>query len=361
MVLIFVVYKSFNISKKYKKKIEELEEHNEKLNYFYNAAIDGILLHDEGKILLVNHALTDITNYSSDELIKLNVASIISAKPIKKEEKNPDKIYSYETIAFRKDNTSFPVEVQEKFVEYKARKVNTTVIRDLTKHKEVENALKEERIKRLSNLFDGQEIERQRLSRDLHDGLGQQLIALKLKLESTVNASFERTINTINEVKTLFDGLINEIRQISSDLMPPVLKDFELEVVLKNLCENISKGAKINISFESNGNFSLLDKKSKIYLYRISQEAMSNIVKYSQATSASVYLLESNEFIQLIIEDNGKGFKFDENFKSRGNGIFNMRERINLLNGKFNLTSSINKGTILTIKIPLTTDKVWKQ
>ncbi|MDD5572110.1 MAG: hypothetical protein PHD97_13245, partial [Bacteroidales bacterium] len=167
--------------------------------------------------------------------------------------------------------------------------------------------------------------------------------------------------STISEVKTLFDGLINEVRQISNDLMPPLLKDFELEVVLKNLSENISKASRINISFESNGNFSLLDNKVKIYLYRISQEALSNIVKYSQAESASVYLLESNEFIQLIIEDNGKGFKFDKNFKSRGNGIFNMRERTNLLKGKFNLTSSINKGTILTIKIPLISNQAWKQ
>ncbi|MDD5570912.1 MAG: histidine kinase, partial [Bacteroidales bacterium] len=252
LILILITYRSFDIAKKYREKVketEELKEIKEELNYFYNATIDGILLHDEGKILLVNQALAEITKYSYDELMKIDVTSVISVKSIKKEEKISDKIYAYETLAFRKDGTSFSVEVQEKFVEYKGKKVKTTVVKDLSKRKEVENALKEERIKRLSNLFDGQEIERQRLSRDLHDGLGQQLIALKLKLESTVNASFERTKSTISEVKTLFDGLINEVRQISNDLMPPLLKDFELEVVLKNLCENISKASRINISF----------------------------------------------------------------------------------------------------------------
>ncbi len=96
-------------------------------------------------------------------------------------------------------------------------------------------------------MIDGQELERQRLSRELHDGLGQSLIALKLKLESIQGKDVCAINKTLKEVKGSFDGTINEIRRISNDLMPAVLNEFGLITALKNICEEISENPNIDL------------------------------------------------------------------------------------------------------------------
>ena len=242
---------------------------------------------------------------------------------------------------------------------YKGRKIYATVLRDISQRKKVESALKEEREKRLSAIIDGQEMERQRMSRELHDGLGQFLIAIKLKLENIINTQ-HTCKESLLEVQEMFNTTIDEVRKISDNLMPSILKEFGLETALRNLCKLMAQASNINIRFESLPLKKKLEERISTYLYRISQEALNNIVKHSQATEAGIELLELGNYIQLIIEDNGKGFDYDRHFKSKGNGIYNMRERVNVIGGSFEIKSETGKasqagrqGTIIDIKIPL--------
>ncbi len=212
--------------------------------------------------------------------------------------------------------------------------------------------LKEERLKRMSALYDGQELERQRISRELHDGLGQKLISIKLQLESTSKQNADEVKSTIEEVKVDFLKTIEEVRQISNNLAPNILKESGIDIALKNLCDSINRTSKIDIELSVYGDYSTNDPKVKFYIYRIAQEGLNNAIKHSGATKVQLQLIGSKDSIILLIEDNGKGFAYDTNFCTPCNGIYNMKERARLLNGTLDIESEPNTGTTIRLKIP---------
>ena len=211
--------------------------------------------------------------------------------------------------------------------------------------------LRVERIKRLSSLFDGQEIERQRLSRELHDSLGQQILAIKMKLEKAVHDD-ENAKEVLNEAIELSALTAKEIRSISNDLSPAVLSEFGLETALKNLIREMPGINEIDVQFEWNLGIKLQDK-TETYIFRICQEALNNINKYSKATKVQLILEVKNGLLNLIISDNGCGFDLNSKFLSKGNGISNIKERVHLLSGNLNYFSEPEKGTFIDIDIPL--------
>ena len=213
--------------------------------------------------------------------------------------------------------------------------------------------LEKEKTRRLSSLIDGQEMERQRISRELHDGLGQNMIAIKLKLEDIINNLNSEARGSIVQVEEMFDGAIEEIKNISDNLMPSILKEFGAETALEYLCQTISQTSGLEIIFDSVPLKFKFDDKISTYLYRISQEALNNIVKHAEASRANLQLVELENFIELVVEDNGKGFNFGQDFRSIGNGIYNMRERTRILGGTFELISNDGSGTKIIVKIPI--------
>jgi len=213
--------------------------------------------------------------------------------------------------------------------------------------------IEKEKKRTLTSLIDGQEMERTRISRELHDGLGQQLIAIKLQLESTSKQNSEVTKQTIEEVKFCFLTLIEEIREISNNLAPNVLSESDIDVAIKNLCLSVSKTTFIDVDFSSYGDFNSLDNKFNSYIFRITQEGLNNAVKHSGADSIHVQLIRNDENVILVIEDNGKGFLFDNNFGSSGNGLNNMKERASLINASLDIETEPNEGTTIRLKIPI--------
>ena len=209
-----------------------------------------------------------------------------------------------------------------------------------------------EKTRRVSSLIDGQEMERQRLSRDLHDSLGQSLLAVKIKLEQAKNASPEKNQQIIFETQELLKSTIQEIRDISNNLMPTVLEAFGIEQGLMNLCKHTENNTGINISFTADNIPDSLDRRLQIYLYRISQEAINNITKHSGATKATIKISGCGNCISLNIADNGIGFDAEGN-GHKGNGIVNIRERVQLLSGEYHLYSAPGKGTRISIEIPV--------
>jgi len=223
--------------------------------------------------------------------------------------------------------------------------------------------LREERLKRMSALYDGQELERQRIARELHDGLGQRLISIKLQLESTSKQNADEIKSTIEEVKVYFLKTIEEVRQISNNLAPNILKESGIDIALKNLCDSINRNSKMDIEISAYGDYSTDDPKVKFYLYRIAQEGLNNAIKHSEATKVQLQLIGSKDSIILLIEDNGKGFAYDTGFCTPCNGIYNMKERARLLNGTLDIESEPLSGTTIRLKIPrlLTSQKINNQ
>jgi signal transduction histidine kinase len=201
-------------------------------------------------------------------------------------------------------------------------------------------------------LLEGEENERRRISRELHDGIGQLLTAIQFKVNSLEGAEKERA-----EIKAILDETIVEIRRISHNLMPSVLLDFGLEAALRSLCTRTaqSTGWAVNYVFDADPTAAPLSQDLEIALYRIAQETITNAVKYSRATQLDIIVDEEPDQIQLRIRDNGQGFNwqaYEQRTTSEANGIRNMRERTHLLGGAFKLLTSPGSGTTITLSVP---------
>jgi len=218
-----------------------------------------------------------------------------------------------------------------------------------------EEELQNEKLRRLRSVIDGQDQERNRLSRELHDGLGQSLIAIKLQLENGSTQPYSHMRAGIDVAKNMIDATIEEVRRICNALLPAELNEFGIVSTLRARCDEMAALAGFKVKFESEGSLERIDKKSKIYLYRIAQEALNNIAKHARATYVNMKITRSESIVILEVKDNGKGFIFDPiNFAQR-NGLQNMRERVNLLHGKFELHTAPGNGTHLKITVPYQT------
>jgi len=216
--------------------------------------------------------------------------------------------------------------------------------------KEQTERLETERMLRLSSMIDGQEMERQRLSRELHDSLGQMMLAIKMKLERALHTNFMKSRDIIQETQTLFSSTIQEVRNISNDLMPAVLNEFGLITALRNLVSGIDKNTTVEVTFRSENTKEKYNQRADTYLYRIAQEALNNAIKYAGATHIEVHFQETEYELVLEISDDGKGL--DENIHW-GNGIPNMKERASLIGGKLTMgKNEEGKGCRIIVTVP---------
>jgi len=214
---------------------------------------------------------------------------------------------------------------------------------------------------RSASVIQGEEEERNRISKELHDGLGQLLTTLKLTFENIDSHSFssEKEKKAFREGKDLIQETIDEVRNISFNLMPSVLSDFGVASALKLLCIQTARNTSKTIIFdEANWISQRLDRNVEIGLYRIAQEALNNAIKYSEVDEINIELGIKNETIELSIIDKGKGFQQTEAEEStrldkQRNGISNMQERAEMIGGSVKIVTNKGRGTKVYAKIPL--------
>jgi PAS domain S-box-containing protein len=330
-----------------------LKEREERLTHFYDATIDGIVLHDEDRPVLVNQAFIRMTGYTESELLNMELGKIFHMEKCDSPFRVPLRPFTYESTATRRDRSIFPIEVQQNAIEYYGKMIFASVIRDITGRKDFEKELQAERLKRLSWVIDGQEIERERLSRELHDGLGQMLVGIKLRLEGTFQVEDPKTRAVLDDLSQLFNKTIEEIRRISNDIMPSGLQEFGIVNGLRKLCTSVSESSGMEVEFVTSPLPDQIPSKTILYLYRIAQEAMNNSVKHSGASKIRVELSCEKEVIHLWIQDNGRGFKQDKTYTFVGNGLYNMRERVTMMQGSIEVESAPDWGTSISVKIPV--------
>ncbi|MEI6059836.1 MAG: sensor histidine kinase [Bacteroidota bacterium] len=217
-----------------------------------------------------------------------------------------------------------------------------------------ETELQHEKLRRLRSVIDGQDQERNRLSRELHDGIGQSLIAVKLQLENAETQNYSMMRAGIDAAKSMIDLTIEDVRRVCNALLPAALSEFGIVSTLRALCSELSSLAGFKAVFENAGSVDRISKKSQIYIYRIAQEALNNITKHARATEVSMKLVRENNIVTLEVTDNGKGFIFDPVCFAQRNGLQNMRERTLLLQGEFLVNSEPGKGTTIKVSIPYT-------
>jgi signal transduction histidine kinase len=207
-------------------------------------------------------------------------------------------------------------------------------------------------------LVTAQEEERRRISRELHDQMGQHLTALILGLKSIQGALQSDTqLRLLRDLQNLTDDIGQQVHRIAFELRPTALDDLGLSSMLLNYMDEWSARFGIGVDFHSGG----LDQKRlpteiETTIYRIIQEALTNVVKHAEASHLSLILVRGEDHLLAIIEDNGKGFDVDKLTGSISGphhlGLLGMKERVALAGGTFELESSVGRGVTLFIRIP---------
>jgi two-component system, NarL family, sensor histidine kinase DegS len=218
--------------------------------------------------------------------------------------------------------------------------------------------LSEQRI-RMASLVQGQEEERRRLSRDLHDGIGQMLTGLKLLAENlrSVYLLPDSEQRVYASLKNLVVKIIQETRHVSNNLMPPVLSDFGLEPALRYVAEQSAQQSGLTVRVMSQGGDTRLEQSIEIGLYRIVQEALTNTIKHAKATNIDIELRIRENRLLLAISDNGCGVGMAQGDAIiNGHGLHNMRQRARLMNGVLRLLTQPDQGTRIVVTVPLETD-----
>lgn len=219
------------------------------------------------------------------------------------------------------------------------------------KIKELEN---EKQLLASQAVLKGQEEERSRLAKDLHDGLGGLLAGVKHSIinmkESLANGSrnsqvFEKSLN-------MTDTAIIELRRVAQNMMPEALAKFGLAEALKDYCAS-SCTSSCQVIFQSFGNDKQVDAAAGIIIYRIIQELVNNALKHSAASQVMVQFVKGDGWITLSVEDNGKGFDVDRLKQAAGCGWSNIKSRVDYLNGNIDLKSQADAGTSVNIEIKI--------
>ena len=205
----------------------------------------------------------------------------------------------------------------------------------------------------LRRVVTGQELERQRLARELHDETGQALTSILLGLKAVEEArDADATRNAAAELRALVVATLQDVRRLAVELRPKALDDFGLVAALERLVQTFAEATAIDIQLEAQLGPERLREEVETTLYRIVQEALTNIVKHAQARRVSILLVRRDGTATAVIEDDGRGFD-PAGVREDGLGLVGMRERIALLEGRLTVESSPNEGTTLAVEVPL--------
>lgn len=196
----------------------------------------------------------------------------------------------------------------------------------------------------------GEEIERKRIARDLHDGIGSLLSSLKMKLIKNPNSLNELNEQESQQVAILLNRSITELRQIAYNLVPETLLKLGLEKALQDLCL-LLKTEGVRIIFHAQGIRPDIPESNQIIIYRIVQELINNALKHAQCTEIITDCSQNGNLFFITVEDNGKGFDTSGLKGSQGSGLGNLRNRVELLKGKFHIDSSPGGGTACNIEL----------
>jgi signal transduction histidine kinase len=204
----------------------------------------------------------------------------------------------------------------------------------------------------LRRVVAGQELERQRLARELHDETGQALTSILLGLKAIEEAGNGQDVRqSVVELRKLVVGTLQDVRRLAVELRPKALDDFGLVAALQRLAETFAEQTGIRVHVEAALGDSRLPAETETALYRIVQEALTNVIKHAQAGTVSVVLTRKGDRVVAVIEDDGRGFDPADTSDERL-GLLGMRERIALVGGQLAVESRPDKGTTIAVEVP---------
>lgn len=218
----------------------------------------------------------------------------------------------------------------------------------LAMEKEKQNS----KISTLTALLEGQEQERGRLARDLHDGLGGLLSGTKHQLSYLDPHQSENIEEGISKSIKQIDGAVEELRRVAHNLMPDLLVKYGLEVAIQEFASRISNNA-LDIHTEFINYRNSLSEEKQLIIYRIIQELVNNAIKHADASEIIIQISQEDNVLNLTVEDNGKGFDYKGLNVKKTAGFHNIESRVQFLKGTMNIMSELNIGTSIELQIPI--------
>ena len=205
----------------------------------------------------------------------------------------------------------------------------------------------------MNSIIQGQEAERSRMAKDLHDGLGGMLSGIKLNLSALKGNldSTEKEWPLFNKSIVQLDKAIAEMRRVAHNMMPEALLKLGLTEAIQDYCDGINESNTITTRFTAIGPLQAVAQPVSVILYRIIQELTNNAIKYGAPKNIFVQLNRHDKGVTLTVEDDGKGFNTSQT--STGTGLQNVRTRVDYLKGSMDIHSEAQQGTSVTVEIPL--------
>ena len=334
------------LEKRHIQEKREIELKNSKLMaMFTELDPDPVIRVDiEGKINFFNDAAKKLLNVKVGQIIT-DLGYQITAEELKKKIANNDS----STLLFKLNDIYYNVLIKGN----SDLGIAQFYLRDISEIKGLELKLKQ-----LSNhLQDQIDEERFRIAHELHDGIAQNLYLLKMSLKNIPDKISNDLHNMFESFEKQLESTTEELRRIIYDLKPKILDEMGLEPALETLCNTVTRETSLNGSVEFVGLEQRLDRKKEVYIYRVVQEALSNIIKHSGASEFSIILMRDTNKIMTIITDNGHGLNGDvtKGNQTKGFGLLNIRERTEALGGIFKIDSFEGEGLSIITEVP------WEQ
>lgn len=335
-----------------------LKEQNNKLNIKYRKVFsdssDPIVLFDlKGRIVDYNKAALNLFDTKEKKLNMVSFNSLIKDKiDVEKiiEALNTKGIINgFECQVYGKNNEirSCLLSANKISNNYGETISYQAILKDITKHLKMNQIL-------IKTVIETQEDERERISRDLHDSLGQSLAGIKLHLEA-LKMEFKskgNDLTNLDKLPKLLQGAIDELRRICYNTLPPVLYDYGLVMAIKELVRKLEI-PNFSVIFDDSIELPPLEKSVEIAVFRIIQEFINNSIKHSKATKILIDLKNKDGNLLLNLKDNGIGFNINDLTLHKGQGLKNITTRIKSFNGNVNINSILNQGTEFDIAIPI--------
>lgn len=337
------------------------------IRVLYDSIPDLILVcyFNYGRVLsnffLANKSAIEILGYESNEFKNLNPLSIIFSNneckliDVLNELEQKNQAY-FDSNILRKNGERISVEVTSQLINYNGESIVVFDCRPIEKYKSREEIFQlNEKLRKLAARFQLiREDERKSIAREIHDELGQNLTAIKILLSMLKkNILQDDLLNQINEIIKICDSTINSIQNITSKLRPELLDELGLIPAIEWQLKKFFEQTKIEYILNIPDEVIHLNSEKETALFRIFQEALTNVARHSNASRVRVSITIDDRNLIMEIYDNGKGITQNQINNPNSLGILGMKERSMLLGGEFIIKSTMNSGTIVRVKIPI--------
>ena len=353
-----------------KKSEFELRDSESKYKMLFNNANDAVFVtqlskeKSYGDFIEVNEVACEMLGYSKEEFLRLSPSAIVAPKSIVDFNFNLNRLMKeghviYDLVHRAKDRKLIPVEINSHLFQYNDKPTVLSIARDITERKQAEEKLRRSSklLRELAtHLQSIREEERTMIAQEIHDELGQVLTALKIQVSLLANklrSDQEPIKQKINSLSKMIDSSVESVQKISSKLRPGILDELGLIAAIEWQAEEFEKLTNVKCSLVIPKEELNLGKDKSTAIFRILQEALTNIARHSEATRAQISLLNYQSNIFLEIQDNGKGISQEQIKDFKSLGIHGMEERAMVFGGQVYIEGIAGKGTIVKVEIPI--------